>query len=722
MDKAQYEKAIKEYLKLVNANLLDARDLLQLASCYESANNSLEASKTYIKVYEIYREDGAYQKAVAVLKQAQRLDPDSDDIVMNLAELYSALALPHEAVNQLERSLARAEKENNKRTYAKLIQTMVRVDAENVEMRLKYAQMLHQDGDVEGAGRQYSLSLAQLLSKERFAEYIKIAHEYLKLYPKDFTVIQSLANIYLRMKRPGDALSLLSTVSPDDRTPELHEALVTCFERLNRRFDAVAELKRLARKYEQIGSPEDLIESVWLRAQKLNPNDPDVQEALGDDDVPLLSDSALESIVPSEMSGSRGTQRRDESKPKDAAQLSQLLTSKYNEAVNYYNRGNAMAAEDLCKQIIASNEQHLPALQLLAKIYDASKNLFSLAQIERKLARAVHEDNLDEAVRHVLKAEQCTPHAWENFNLMLVFGLDPASYGMQPPRDSGTSNPRISLSQMNAAPPRMPNRPPSPPPVNAGPYRNGMPSAANMQPAMPPRPVSAPPPLPAARPAQSVPPTFSPISARPNAAPNRMQSPARVAPRAMNPSGNFPNARAPIPSHTMPGMRPAAPRASQMGRAVFGNIDNATNSDNLKTPPSLPAVEQPSSPSGLHQTLSSAQAHAPFNMRSASHPAISPTAQAAPFSHIPSNPSQSLLVPNGAPSDAATPPQPMHAVEPPAAIPPSDYNTVQEAIQEIDFYASLALVDDAKKKLSELIEKYGDIDIIHDAKIRLGFD
>jgi hypothetical protein len=56
----------------------------------------------------------------------------------------------------------------------------------------------------------------------------------------------------------------------------------------------------------------------------------------------------------------------------------------------------------------------------------------------------------------------------------------------------------------------------------------------------------------------------------------------------------------------------------------------------------------------------------------------------------------------------------------PNGIPDSDRQKVMDAIQEIDFYASLMLMDDAEKMLAGLIEKYGDVDIIHEARLRLG--
>ena len=62
---------------------------------------------------------------------------------------------------------------------------------------------------------------------------------------------------------------------------------------------------------------------------------------------------------------------------------------------------------------------------------------------------------------------------------------------------------------------------------------------------------------------------------------------------------------------------------------------------------------------------------------------------------------------------------PVQEEQPAAYIPESERQRVIEAIQEIDFYVSLALLDDAKNMLNTLIQEFGDIDIIHDEKIKL---
>ena len=454
-DKDQHEKAIREFQKILDVEPNDLRVLLLIASSYERVGKMDEASNAYVKIFEQYRNQGAYQKALAIIKQAQHCNPNSDDIAMSMAEIYSALGLPHEAVNQLEKCLANAEKSQNHRTYARILQTMVRVDGENVQTRIRYAQMLQRDGDTDDAKRQYSLALAQLLSKEKYIDYIQTSREYLRIAPKDAEVLQALAGIYIRMNRFNDAITMLSVLPSNERTPEIREHFITCYTKTGRTQDAVRELKDLAKQYIANDEREDLIESVWLRAQKMAPNDPEIIAALDDSEIPMLSDSALslvdENGIPSRVYTDEAFQEAAQAaQAPQMSALDRMLQSKYDEALFYYNRGNADAAQTLCLQIVAGNEQHLPALRLLAQILEQNGDLVMLAQIERKIARALFETDIDEAVRHVLRAEQCTPRAWENFNLMLVFGLDPAQYGMQAPESSGVSNPRIPVAQPNA--------------------------------------------------------------------------------------------------------------------------------------------------------------------------------------------------------------------------------------------------------------------------------
>ena len=859
-DKDQHEKAIREFQKILDVEPNDLRVLLLIASSYERVGKMDEASNAYVKIFEQYRNQGAYQKALAIIKQAQHCNPNSDDIAMSMAEIYSALGLPHEAVNQLEKCLANAEKSQNHRTYARILQTMVRVDGENVQTRIRYAQMLQRDGDTDDAKRQYSLALAQLLSKEKYIDYIQTSREYLRIAPKDAEVLQALAGIYIRMNRFNDAITMLSVLPSNERTPEIREHFITCYTKTGRTQDAVRELKDLAKQYIANDEREDLIESVWLRAQKMAPNDPEIIAALDDSEIPMLSDSALslvdENGIPSRVYTDEAFQEAAQAaQAPQMSALDRMLQSKYDEALFYYNRGNADAAQTLCLQIVAGNEQHLPALRLLAQILEQNGDLVMLAQIERKIARALFETDIDEAVRHVLRAEQCTPRAWENFNLMLVFGLDPAQYGMQAPESSGVSNPRIPVAQLNAAvnsqppfqaPPPLPRRAPSvnmspeqfaqgtpalsqpnavpvavagaqrthassgafssiqqpPQRPNSGAFSgiqqppqrpnsgvfNGMPQRSHAdsgsyaqprsattpsvpQPAIPSRPATpSVPPKPHAN-AQGNPHNsisqigrtlsndldnaFDGIFGDAGSEPQEAHSPsatiAEPLPAWMRRSQATPGAPAHVPSRQSTRATIAAPSTAFETASLMGSVSNTPNNA-FGSSPSQRSIDPMHNhaitarsnganaagfSSGAHRrqtgnlptTVIESPALAQLSPPSAqlSHITRQPSGQ---IPAIPRQPSAQIPVaqtqaPVGIPRQpsaqipVAQAQIPVVQQQAPAGIPPQDRKTVEESIQEINFYASLMLVDDARNLLNALIQKYGDVDIIHDAKLRI---
>ena len=853
-DKDQHEKAIREFQKILDVEPNDLRVLLLIASSYERVGKMDEASNAYVKIFEQYRNQGAYQKALAIIKQAQHCNPNSDDIAMSMAEIYSALGLPHEAVNQLEKCLANAEKSQNHRTYARILQTMVRVDGENVQTRIRYAQMLQRDGDTDDAKRQYSLALAQLLSKEKYIDYIQTSREYLRIAPKDAEVLQALAGIYIRMNRFNDAITMLSVLPSNERTPEIREHFITCYTKTGRTQDAVRELKDLAKQHIANDEREDLIESVWLRAQKMAPNDPEIIAALDDSEIPMLSDSALslvdENGIPSRVYTDEAFQEAAQAaQAPQMSALDRMLQSKYDEALFYYNRGNADAAQTLCLQIVAGNEQHLPALRLLAQILEQNGDLVMLAQIERKIARALFETDIDEAVRHVLRAEQCTPRAWENFNLMLVFGLDPAQYGMQAPESSGVSNPRIPVAQLNAAvnsqppfqaPPPLPRRAPSvnmspeqfaqgtpalsqpnavplagaqrthassgafsgiqqppqrpnsgafssiqqpPQRPNSGAFSgiqqppqrpnsgvfNGMPQRSHAdsgsyaqpssattpsvpQPAIPSRPATpSVPPKPHAN-AQGNPHNsisqigrtlsndldnaFDGIFGDAGSEPQEAHSPsatiAEPLPAWMRRSQATPGAPAHIPSRQSTRATIAAPSTAFETASLMGSVSNTPNNA-FGSSPSQRSID----PMHNHAITARSNGANAAGFSSGAHrrqtgnlpttviesPALAqlspPSAQ---LSHITRQPSGQIPAIPRQPSaqiPVAQPQAPVGIPRAPAGIPPQDRKTVEESIQEINFYASLMLVDDARNLLNALIQKYGDVDIIHDAKLRI---
>ena len=734
IQKSQFEKAIRELEKIIEVDPNDDRALLKLAHCQEEMGLIDNAVQSYLKVVAVYQNQGVYQKALAVLKQAQKKRPDDDIITMNMAELYNALGLPHEAMTQLEKCLEHVK--NNRADYGQVLQTMVRVDSENISIRTRYAQFLLDEGDTEGAKRQYALALAQLYSKEQYVDYLQLSKLYFKIAPNDVDVIKSVAQIYIRTKRFEDAVSLIYSVPPSQITPELRECLITCYTQGKRNDKAVKELKALAHQYISMGKSEEIIEEVWARAQQLAPNDSEVLEALGEDIPPMLSDSALNVISPD----------RNVMPIPSISNAERMVAQIFNQAMEAYRQGNLEYARTLCHQIIDTNERHLPALQLLSQMYESRGDNVLLAQVERKLARAVFDNDPSEAVRHVLKAERATPKAWENFNLMLVFGLNPANYGMSAPETSHSSQsqPQISISPADAMGARQPvtnayggisnsgsqrsiPRPPAPP----------LPPAAN-KPAKP----ATPPPISPRHRAPTINAAISQDTLQAIVTPSQPQAsdgsvqPAGAARRRVptgvqpiQPGMGYPERQSGayrrVPTGVQPSANPSA--GSGLVNLSTSNANSSTSNkaieqlnavgaedlddafDALFQAPAKPAFSAPSSPSisPLDGTVTRTRT-ASVAMARTSSSRLSSVGMAS----VAQNSAATSAMRAGVPQSAAP-----AAV--PAGIPDSQRQRVTEAIQEIEFYISLALTDDAKSMLDALIREFGDIDIIHDEKVRL---
>ncbi|HWE27151.1 MAG TPA: tetratricopeptide repeat protein, partial [Polyangia bacterium] len=64
VEKNQFEKAIKEYLKVVAEDDKDVRIWLKIGDLYAKLGKKSEAAETYSKVAQFYSDQGFYLKAV----------------------------------------------------------------------------------------------------------------------------------------------------------------------------------------------------------------------------------------------------------------------------------------------------------------------------------------------------------------------------------------------------------------------------------------------------------------------------------------------------------------------------------------------------------------------------------------------------------------------------------------------------------------------------------
>ena len=96
--KGQAAKAVKELLRVVEADPNDVRVWLEIGDLRAKTGSNREAIDAYLGAAEIYEAQGFFLKAVAVHKQIIQLDPQHGASMRKLADLHHRLGLTSDAV------------------------------------------------------------------------------------------------------------------------------------------------------------------------------------------------------------------------------------------------------------------------------------------------------------------------------------------------------------------------------------------------------------------------------------------------------------------------------------------------------------------------------------------------------------------------------------------------------------------------------------------------
>src|SRR5205823_1046712 len=136
--KGQFEKAVKEYQRVLEVDPDDVRVLQKLAELYQKMNRKAEAADCFEKVARTYSAQGFYLKAVALYKQVLKVI-DRVEVNVRLAELYQQLGLVGDATKEWQTVAAYHEKVGDTKASLDTLRKLVDLDPDNVAARIRLA-------------------------------------------------------------------------------------------------------------------------------------------------------------------------------------------------------------------------------------------------------------------------------------------------------------------------------------------------------------------------------------------------------------------------------------------------------------------------------------------------------------------------------------------------------------------------------------------------------
>ncbi len=273
--KGAYDKAIKEYQRVLDADPKDVRILQKMGELYQKKNEPAQAAQYFNRVAESYTSDGFFLKAVALYKQVLKLDPSLVDVNLRLAELHQQLQLIGESMGYYQLVANHFDKQGDTRRSLEVLRKLVDLDPDNVSSRSKLADLYLREGLQAEAIAEFSKAAEQYKRTGRSDDHLRVAERLSTLQPDNFALAKELAEIYLQKNDQKRALAKLQICfKADNRDIETLKLLAVAFQGLGQMSKTVSVYKELARAYENKRFPDEAAQ-VWRQVAQLDPTDAD---------------------------------------------------------------------------------------------------------------------------------------------------------------------------------------------------------------------------------------------------------------------------------------------------------------------------------------------------------------------------------------------------------------------------------------------------------------
>ncbi len=279
--KGAYDKAIKEYQKVLDGDPKDVRILQKMGELFQKKNDNAQAAQYFTRVAESYTTDGFFLKAVALYKQVLKLDPSLMEVNIKLAELHQQLQLMGEAMAYFQIVATHWDKQGDTRRSLEVLRKMVDLDPDNVASRVKLADLYVREGLNQEAAAEFSKAAEHLKRNSRTDDYLRVAERLSALQPDNLQLAKELAEAYLQKNDQKRALAKLQICfKADNRDIDTLRLLAVAFQGLGQMSKTISVFKELARAYEDKNFAAEA-EQVWQQVAQLDPADPDVQARNG---------------------------------------------------------------------------------------------------------------------------------------------------------------------------------------------------------------------------------------------------------------------------------------------------------------------------------------------------------------------------------------------------------------------------------------------------------
>ncbi len=339
LSQGRISSAIKEYKTVLENDSSDINTQNMLGDLYLKSDDKKSAIKCYTQVAEHYNSHGYEKKAIAIYNKLHRIEPNSPDIAIKLAELYQVRGSHAEAEKHYEQVSSYYEKKGSKVEALTIWEKIAEISPRNTEIYLKIGNFYWQNNQKEEAARAFTEGGLRLAENGRHEEAVAAFSRSFEVAPDDLAAVRGFVNSQINLGYPEEAIKMLDELyERDSYNADVVFLLVDCYLDMEQPDRAEIIIVELVTR-----EPKAYAKLLHLVDFYMKKNDLDSS-------VRILSTVTEQLLV---------------------SQKPQRLV-------------------DLLNEIVARNPEQLQALRLLTRYYSWHKNDFELQKVLEQLAEAAN--------------------------------------------------------------------------------------------------------------------------------------------------------------------------------------------------------------------------------------------------------------------------------------------------------------------------------------------
>jgi len=202
----KFDRAIKEYQKILAEDPSDMRAKLKLADIYARKKEIPTAIKVYREIADEYAEENFHLKAIAVYKTILKLAPTMIEINEKLGDLYHRVGLDNDAINQYYIVASFYDNKGMVKEAMEIRKKIIQIDPSNTTGRIRLAELMQADGKTEESVREYEKVEEILTAKKDRDGLIEVYEKMLYYRPENWEMLAKLCRIYFEKREFKKAL------------------------------------------------------------------------------------------------------------------------------------------------------------------------------------------------------------------------------------------------------------------------------------------------------------------------------------------------------------------------------------------------------------------------------------------------------------------------------------------------------------------------------------